>query len=78
MHTFTGDQVTIVRILTVRRDMILKIDTGMSLTRKSGLSVAQHDGITTKRTNRGALKDVNAWLEGHGIEPAWSKAYPQG
>lgn len=78
MHTFTGDQITIVRVLTVRRGLILKIDTGMSLARKSCLSVAQYDGITAKRTNRGALKDVNQWLLARGIESVWSKTHPQG
>ena len=78
MTMLTGDQITVFRILTVRRGLILKIDTGMSLTRMSCLSVAQHDGITVKRTNRGALVDVNRWLEGQGVDPAWSKTYPEG
>jgi hypothetical protein len=74
----TGDAVMVYRTMTIRRGLILKIDTGMELTRMSSLSVAQRDGITSKRTNRGALKDVNAWLERHGVEPKWSKAYPTG
>lgn len=74
----TGDDIGVYRVLTIRRGLILKIDTGMSLTRISCLSVAQRDGITARRTNRGALKDVNDWLEGHGVEPSWSKTYPHG
>lgn len=75
----TGEQIPIYRLLTARRDMILKIDTGMSLTRTaSGLQVAQRDGITTKRTNRGALRDLNAYLKSRGVEPKWSRTYPQG
>ena len=74
----TGEHITVYRVIAVRRGLILKIDTGMSLTRASCLSVAQRDGITVKRTNRGALKDVNRWLKGHGVEPVWSKTYPSG
>lgn len=74
----TGDDITVYRVLTIRRGLILKIDTGLSLTRVSCLSVAQHDGITVRRTNRGALKDVNEWLKIRGVEPKWSRTYPQG
>lgn len=74
----TGDDVYTYRILTVRRGLILKIDTGLSLTRVSCLSVAQRDGITSKRTNRGALRDVNRWLADRGVEPKWSRTYPEG
>lgn len=76
--TMTGDTITVFRVLTIRRGLILKIDTDMDLTRVSALSVAQRDGITVRRTYRGALKDVNQWLGQHGVEPAWSKRYPQG
>lgn len=74
----TGPDLQVYTVLTIRRGLILKIDTGLSLTRISCLSVAQRDGITVKRTNRGALKDVNKWLQGHGVEPVWSKTYPKG
>lgn len=76
--TLTGDAITVYRVLTVRRGLILKIDTGMDLTRISSLSVARADGLTLKRTARGALKDVNQWLGRHGVQPAWSRTYPQG
>lgn len=76
--TMTGDTITVFRVLTIRRGLILKIDTDMDLTRVSALSVAQRDGITVRRTYRGALRDVNRWLGQHGVEPAWSKRYPQG
>ena len=74
----TGSDIEAYKVLTLRRGLILKIDTGLSLTRFSCLSVAQRDGLTVKRTNRGALKDVNAWLEERGVEPKWSRTYPQG
>jgi hypothetical protein len=72
----TGEDIYTFRILTVRRALILKIDTGLSLTRISPLSVAQRDGITVHRTYRGALRDVNKWLTDRGVEPKWSKTYP--
>lgn len=78
MTLLSGDQIVVFRILTVRRGLILKIDTGMALTRISSLSVAQRDGITVKRTNRGALRDVNRWLADRGIKTVWSKTYPEG
>lgn len=74
----TGDDITILRVMTVRRGLILKIDTGLNLTRISGLSIAQRDGITTARTNRAALRDINAWLVEQGVPAAWSKTYPNG
>lgn len=74
----TGEGITIYRVMTVRRGLILKIDTGINLTRMSCLSVAQRDGLTVKRTNRGALVDVNRWLELHGSPAVWSKRYPKG
>lgn len=77
-HTITGPDIDVYKVLTVRRGLILKIDTGMALTRISCLSVAQRDGLTTKRTCRGALADVNKWLEARGARPAWSKRYPKG
>lgn len=74
----TGEGIDVFRVMTIRRGLILKIDTGMSLTRTSCLSVAQRDGVTVKRTNRGALVDVNSWLSSRGVAPAWSKTYPKG
>lgn len=74
----TGDGIPVFRVLTIRRGLILKIDTGMALTRISALTVAQADGITVRRTNRGALKDVNRWLESRGVPPKWSRTYPEG
>jgi hypothetical protein len=74
----TGSDIDVFKWITVRRALILKIDTGLSLTRVSPLSVARRDGITSKRTNRGALADVNAWLEQRGVRPVWSKTHPEG
>lgn len=74
----TGPDVDTYKWMTVRRGLILKIDTGMNLTRISPLVVARRDGATSKRTNRGALKDVNALLQERGVEPKWSRTYPQG
>jgi hypothetical protein len=74
----TGDHITVMRVMTIRRGLILKMDTGIALTRVSSLSVAQRDGITNKRTMRGALKDVNAWLSAHGVPEVWSKTHPNG
>lgn len=76
--TITGDGVMITRVLTIRRGLILKMDTGMSLTRLSALVAAQQSGITARRTNRAALKDVNKWLSAAGIPAVWSKTYPNG
>ncbi len=78
-QTFTGPDIDVYKVLMVRQGLILKIDTGMELTRTiSSLAVAKRDGLTTKRTCRGALVDVNKWLEARGARPVWSKKYPQG
>ena len=74
----TGSDIETVKWITVRRALILKIDTGLNLTRVSPLSVARRDGITSKRTNRAALVDVNAWLEQRGVRSVWSKTHPEG
>ena len=76
--TITGSDINTYRVLNIRRGLILAIDTGMSLTRVSSLSVARRDGLTGKRTNRGALVDVNAWLAERGLPRVWSKKFPQG
>jgi hypothetical protein len=77
-QVITGEGIMVYRVLTIRRGLILKIDTGMDLTRLSPLKAAQQSGITVRRTNRGALKDVNRWLAGRGMSAAWSKTYPNG
>lgn len=74
----TGDDIPVYRVLTIRRALILKIDTGMNLTRVSALRAAQHDGITSARSSRPALRDVNRWLTARGAEARWSKTYPNG
>jgi len=76
--TVTGAEIQAVRVIAIRRGLILKIDTGMDLTRRSALTVARESGLTDKRTNRGALRDVNAFLSENGISPVWSKAHPNG
>lgn len=70
--------VTVYRVLTIRTDMILKIDTGMSLSRISSLTTARKSGITSAATYRGALRDVNAWLQAQGVPARWSRKWPQG
>lgn len=74
----TGSDVTVYRVLTIRRGLILKIDTGLALTRISPLSAAQRDGITVRRTYRDALRDVNKWLNERGVASVWSKTHPNG
>jgi hypothetical protein len=74
----TGPDIEIYKVLAIRRGLILKVDTGMSLTRVSCLSVARRDGLTSARTGRAALKDVNEWLTARGASAVWSKTYPEG
>lgn len=67
------------RLLTMRRGLILKIDTGMNLTRISVLSAMQRDGLTNKRTMRGALRDINGYFVLNNVplgDNPWSKKYP--
>lgn len=74
----TGPDIEVYRVLVIRRGLILKIDTGIELTRRSTVSVARQSGLTSSRTSRGALKDVNKWLMERGASAAWSKTYPNG
>lgn len=76
--TMTGEEILVFRVLTIRRGLILKIDTGMNLSRLSPLKAAQADGITSARTFRPALRDVNRWLVERGLSAKWSRKYPNG
>jgi hypothetical protein len=74
----TGEAVNVARIMAVRSGMIIQIDTGMSHSKLSLLKVAQQSGLTRHATYRGALKDVNRWLEEQGVPARWSRKYPRG
>lgn len=76
----TGPDIETYRILTIRRAMILFIDTGLSVARVSPLNAARRSGLIPSgvRTNRTALKLINELLVERGVSEAWSKTYPQG
>jgi hypothetical protein len=54
----TPEGIAFYRLLTVAHGLALEINTGMKMTRQSVLAVAQRDGLTVKRTKKGALRDV--------------------
>jgi hypothetical protein len=54
----TPEKVAMVRLLTIAHGLATEINTGMKMTRVSVLTVAQRDGLTVKRTKKGALRDV--------------------
>jgi hypothetical protein len=55
--------VALYRLLTIRRGLKLEIETGMKLSRGiSTLAILQREGITAKRTKKGALADLEAYL----------------
>jgi len=56
--------VGMVRLLAIAHSLALEINTGMKMSRGlSPLAVAQRDGITSKRTKKGALRDVVAAIK---------------
>lgn len=50
--------IAMARKITIAHGLAFEINTGMKMTRQSVLAVAQHDGMTVKRTKKGALVDV--------------------
>lgn len=52
--------------LARRAALKLEIRTGMTSSRGSILKFLQEKGVTKARTKRGALKDLNAYIEANG------------
>lgn len=68
----TGNAVYLVHYLAVRSALMLEIRTGMKFSnRGSILTTLQRQGITTKRTKAGALKDLETFMQN---ELGWSPA----
>lgn len=60
----TPEGIQMVRLLAILHGLALEVNTGMKMSRGvSVLAVAQRDGLTVKRTKRGALKDVLAYVQ---------------
>lgn len=66
----TGEDVNTFRLLTIRRGLKLQAETGMKMSRISAIAAAQHDGLTTKRTAKGAYLDVDAFCISIGMDSA--------
>lgn len=74
-------QIQMMRLVTMRHALIFDIDNkdkGMQMTRIKYLGVMQREGLTNKRTKRGALRDLNGYflLNGLGEYVQWSKKFP--
>lgn len=61
--TVTGPDIEILRRLTVASALALEVNTGMVLSRGSAMQAANKISGSTKRTKKGALKDLVAYLE---------------
>jgi len=73
--SITGEKdVLFFRHMTLARGLAMEITTGMKMSRGvSAVKIAQQDGLTTKRTKKGALQDVVNYLrETRGYEPTGS------
>jgi hypothetical protein len=62
-----AEQIAMARLLAIRSGLGLEIRTGMKMSsRYSPLAILQREGITSKRTKKGAWKDLDAYIVAHG------------
>ena len=62
-----AENIAMVRLLAIRSGLGLEIRTGMKMSRGySPLAILQREGITTKKTKRGAWKDLDAHIVANG------------
>jgi hypothetical protein len=62
-----AENIAMVRLLAIRSGLGLEIRTGMKMSRGySPLAILQREGITTKKTKRGAWKDLDAYIVANG------------
>lgn len=62
--TITGEHIHIYRYLTIVSGLTMTINTGMKMSnRYSPLTILREEGITNKRTNKGALRDLVAFIK---------------
>ena len=55
----TPDAIAAYRLIALRRAIIFRIDTGMSMMRMQEIKVAHRDKLSTKKTLKGVLADLN-------------------
>lgn len=61
----TPEQIAAARLLTIRLGLKMEAE-GLKMTRgRSCLSIARAEGLTTKRTAKAALEEVNAYIAEH-------------
>jgi len=62
-----AEHIAMARLLAIRSGLGLEIRTGMKMSnRYSPLAILQNEGITTKRTKRGAWADLDKYIVAHG------------
>lgn len=61
----TPEQIAMFGLLAMRGRLHIEINTGVKF-RQSSLTALQQAGITSKRTKKGALADLNAHIESLG------------
>ena len=60
----TPEGINMLRLISMAHALALEVNTGMKMSRGvSVLAIAQRDGITNKRTKKGALKDVVEYIQ---------------
>lgn len=55
----TPDAIAAYRLIALRRAIIFRIDTGMSMMRMQEIKIAHRDKLSTKKTLKGVLADLN-------------------
>lgn len=73
--------IQMMRLVTMQQALCFDIDhadSGMTLTRVKYLGTMQREGLTNKRTKRGALRDLNGYFVANGMpeKVKWSKVHP--
>ena len=64
----TPEGIEMYRLLSFRSMLRIEILTGMRHSKGSVLAAAQRQGLTTKRTKRGAHADIDALIVARGME----------
>ena len=64
----TPEGIAMYRLLSFRSMLSIEIKTGMRHSKGSVLAAAQRQGLTTKRTKRGAYADIDALIVAAGME----------
>lgn len=75
----TPQGIQMIRLFTMQQALVFDLDHApMQMTHIKYLRTMQNEGLTNKRTKRGALRDLNGYYIANGMpeKVKWSQAFP--